>query len=512
MASPPQTPALRQPLFWAYGLREVGDLAAYRRLGLNTVYIDLPAGEQSLDPVFRQFIRAAAAYGLQAIIGIPTALGREQGDERDPTSPYNEQYVSAVDQFVQAVVRTYQDEPAVIGWATEHNPSARITYSDADFQQHLQEHYATVADLKAAWGSQFGSFRSVHRADVQSDADEPFAIGRRSLALAEYERAAFADLHKRWLMSIRRFDDTRPIFTGRLRLYRSLASVPTDYTCIVPDATGPPVMADQQTQGAERIVIARRGGRCEAIPCVRLPISVRLPPPLPAQALRHPKVRALEHIGRQSVEAPRLRSVRSWLSWAALNGARGVAFASWERLRDESQGVHELVRSFLTDPDSAELFTLRPQASAAVLYEPYEPVVSERDVGFYGYLRAPGDMETATLLSLCRLPSTYGATDVLALDDLEALDLSRYGVIVAPRAYNLPRTAQEKIERYVEGGGAFVADLGVGLFQAGSWSKLPPRLMALFGIEEIVRLQNTYRGGWQAGNGFVGTTAPEFAS
>ncbi|MGD8240609.1 MAG: beta-galactosidase, partial [Armatimonadota bacterium] len=447
--APPSLPALRGPLFWAYGLREVGDLAAYRRLGLNTVYVDLPAGAQSLDPVFRQFIRAAAAYGLQAIIGIPTALGREPGDERDPTSPYNERYLSAVDQFVQAVVHTYQDEPAVIGWATDHDPSARITYCDADFQQHLQQHYATVADLNAAWGSQFGSFASIRRADAQRDADEPFAIGRRSLAVAEYERAAFAGLHKRWLMSIRRLDDTRPIFTGRLRLYRSLASVPTGYTCIVPDATGPSVMADQQTQGAERLVIARRGGRCDAIPCLRLPVSVRLPPPLPDEALQHPKVRALEHIGRQSVEAPRLRSIRSWLSWAALNGARGVAFASWERLRDESQSVHDLVSSFLTGPGSQELFTLRPQASAAILYEPYAPAVSERDSDFYGYLDAPGEAATATLLSLCRLPSTYGATDVLALDDLEALDLSRYGVILAPRAFNLPQTAQEKIEQYV---------------------------------------------------------------
>jgi hypothetical protein len=140
------------------------------------------------------------------------------------------------------------------------------------------------------------------------------------------------------------------------------------------------------------------------------------------------------------------------------------------------------------------------------------PVALQLGIGFYGDLDVPGELEAAMLLTSCRLPSAYGTVDVLAADDLEKIELSRYGAILAPRAFNVPEMAQEALELYVEGGGAFLADLGVGLSQTGSWTEMPPRLMALFGIEEIARLQNTYSGGWQAGNGFVGTTVPEFPS
>jgi len=505
-------PALREPLFWAYGLRDAVDLDAYSHLGLNTVYIDVSMAPDGTHVAVGQFIRAAAARGLHVIVGIPTALGRERGDERDPASAYSERYLSAVDQLVQAVVRAYRDEPAVIAWATGHHPAAHMTYSDADFRRHLQERYSSVAELSAAWDSQFISFDSVRMVDAEQDASQPFAIGRRSLAVAEYQRAAFAALHRRWLRSIRQYDDSRPIFTGRLHLYRSLVSVPTEYGCVVADATGLPVRADLQTQAAERIAIARHGGLCDAIACLRLPSGLRLPSARPEIPSEDPQLRALQHLHRGSLDAPRLHALRTWLTLAGLQGSRGIAFSSWERLRDETVELREAVRDFLTDPAGNRLFTTRPQASAAILYEPYLPVVSQRGLGFYGYLNVPGEVETALLLSMCRLPSAYGTVDVCGVEDLEKLDLARYGVILAPRAFNLPETAQEALERYVHGGGALLADLGVGLSQAGSWLALPARMMALFGIEEIVRLQNTYRGGWQAGNGVVGMRTAEFPS
>lgn len=489
MATDKRKPALPEPLFWAYGWRNAAHLASYRDLGLNTIYVDLPLVQPGPDPAVRRLIRAAAAAGLHVIVGIPTGLGRQQAGERDPTSSYNERYVSALEEFVGAAVRAYRDEPAVIAWGTQHDPAAYMTYCDRDFQRHLEGYYASVDELNETWGAQFLSFRSVRMADAEPDSSQPFAIGRRSLAVAEYKRAAFAELHNVWLTSIRKFDDSRPIFTGRLRLYRSLAAVPTDYSCIVSDATGAPVVTDLHTQALERIAIARRAGLCEAVPCLRLP---------PGGEGFGPRV-------RQGL-------LRRWLTLAAVQGARGVAFASWERLYADTQELHQALRSLLTDPACTGLFTIRPKSSAAILYEPYVRVTTHGRSGFYGYLDAPGDLEPATLLGTCRRPSAYGTVDVLALEDIEKIDLARYGVILAPRAFHLPESAQQAVESYVEDGGAFVADLGLGVFQTGSWTDLPPRMMDLFGIEEFVSLKNTYRGGWQAGNGFVGAETAEFPS
>ncbi len=479
-------PSLPGPLFWAYGLRDPDDLPAYAGLGLNTIHIDVPLDTQGTHPVVLQFIRAAGTHGLQVIVGIPTGLGRGRDGERDPITPYGESYMSEVDQFIRAIVTAYRDEPAVIGWATEHHPGTQIAYSDADFQRNLQEYHTSVAELNTAWGAQFATFRGIRMAEAQRDADQPFQVGPRSLAVAEYRRDAFATLHRRWLRSIRQCDESRPIFTGRLHLYRSLSSVPTEYDCVVSDSTSPPVGADPQTKAVERVAIARHGGLCAAIPCVPLP---------PAAS-----------------QAPRVRALKTWLALAAIHGASGVAFPSWELLRRETQELRQGLQELLTDPDFVRLFEMRPEASAAILYEPYMPVALQLGIGFYGYLDVPGELAAAMLLTSCRLPSAYGTVDVLAADDLEKVELSRYGAILAPRAFNVPEMAQEALELYVEGGGAFLADLGVGLSQTGSWTEMPPRLMALFGIEEIARLQNTYSGGWQAGNGFVGTTVPEFPS
>ncbi|MFQ6096086.1 MAG: hypothetical protein ACE5O2_00035, partial [Armatimonadota bacterium] len=219
----------------------------------------------------------------------------------------------------------------------------------------------------------------------------------------------------------------------------------------------------------------------------------------------------------------------SWIRLCAAHGARGVAFASWPRLRRAISAEPELAARLgggtpLTDALRSELarnpFDLHPRASAAILYEPYakgastrasaEPGVRRREANLYGFMDK-GGAEFDPLFSAFGGGTAFGGVDVLTVEDVTHVDLDQYGVILAPQAFSAPPEALAALDEYVMRGGALVADFGFGVRQTGSWLAMPDRAAALFGIRKFIGISNTY-GAWRAQDARITSAVPGFPS
>ena len=448
------------PFAFCYGLERGGSLQALKDLGLNTLYIDLlPSDVSDLEPCLA-LIRSAQEQGLKVIIGLPTCLTSAYH-----VSPLNDEYTGSVRELILYLVRALKDEPGVSAWGTGHSLERSLRYSDDDFRRYLQRHYGSLADLNVFWGSNFPTWPSITREQAQKvDAKAPYQIGRASVDVAEYQIWAFRETMRLWLEAIRSVDDKRPVLTGRVTLYRSLASIPDGYDVVCVSMPPDVLETDVEAHNVHAVDMARRGGKFGALPVLRVPF--------------------------RSSPVYTQDKLRDWIAQAALHGSNGFALEDWAQISEVyelEQRLPERSRHLTRNVSSWRdlTFGVAPKATTALVYSPYAEGFEVTAQPVYGYLSGLLPGEPSTLINGLRLGSRYGLLDYLCVDDLPQVDLEQYGAIVLPACLQLPRAQAVQLEEYIGSGGAAIADLGLGMYQSGSWTALPHELSQSFGIAQI---------------------------
>lgn len=477
------------PFFWAFGVTDPRHLDSYKALGLNLLWVDVRDESGAADARALALIRAAEQQGLSVIVGLPTALGWLKERPDYALDPWDEAYVRALRGWLPQAVKTYGRSPSVVGWGTQHWPGSLINYSDAGFRAFLRRIYGSTEALNRAWGTEIRDLDGVRMADAAAHVDDPLGVSRSSLEVAEYQRAAFGELLGLWASALREAGAEGMLCTGRLRLFRSLLSVPPEYDCVVAD---PSVAgrADALADLLQGVQIARRGGQRRGV--------VTVPPP-PAS------------LGGPGHRARREATLADWVTNAGLRGASGVAFAQWLTLRGDN-AVGQPLRSLLTASSTRRRFRTPPTATAAIVLSPYARGEGLGHQAVYGYLTDQARGEPGTLLRAFVEGTRYGQLDVLALDDLTQAELERYGCLLMPQPYRLSGEAQAALDAYMLKGGVVVADFGAGMYEAGSWMEMSPRLASMFGVAKVLRVSNAFGNRIGAANARVAAGFPEFPS
>ncbi|HEY3398289.1 MAG TPA: hypothetical protein VGM19_11610 [Armatimonadota bacterium] len=436
---------------WLYGLQGSAAPETALRLGLTTLYLPVTTSVSDLEDC-RRVVATAHQAGLQVIIALPCLSAKQPADPWDPA------FREDAGARLRTVVRQLQAEPGVDAWAVADYPERELQLTPTDFQAFLQTRYPSLPALNAAWGSAFPTWGDITPTTARAlDAQQPFAVGRASIEVADFQADGLHRLLAFWADEVRGLDPTRPLFTGRLALYRSLVSVPDSYRYVVPEMPVEVLEADLLSQNVQAVDLARQGGAREVVPSLRLPV-----PPDPNYATG--------------------RTLARWLREAALHGARGAAVDGLTRLRDNpsSADVTEKLTAALRSVAGA--FCVRPRCRLAILYEPYAEGLAVEKLPVYGYLAGLAPGEPSLLMQTLRLGGCYGLVDYLSRDQLVSADLGGYSAILAPTALRLPPEVQGKLRTYVERGGRFVCDLGAGLFETGAWLALPPDLARICGV------------------------------
>ncbi len=442
---------------WMYGLQGAAGLDTARQLGLNTVYLRTTTLVDSVEEN-RRTAQAAERLGLQVIVALPTLSEARAADPDDP------EYVAEVGARIRTIVRQFLRESAVTAWAVSDYAEQAVHYTPAGFQAFLQKRYGTLDLVNAAWGSQFPTWASITLTSArQADVLQPNQVGRASVDLADYQADALERLLALWAREVRALDP-RPLFTGRLCLYRSLVSVPEDYAFIVTEAPVDLLEPDYLSQNVQAVDIARQGGAREVIAGVRVPV-----PPAPYYA-------AGATVGR-------------WLREAALHGARGVALDGAERIAQCASPADVLTKLAAHLRPLEGAFQARPQNSLAVLYEPYAEGLAAGGIPAYGYLAGLATGQPSLLVQAFRLGTRFGLVDYLTPERMVGADLENYSAILAPTALRMPVELQARLRLYVQRGGRLVCDLGAGMYETGSWQSLPPELAGLCGVASFGALQ-----------------------
>ena len=451
------------PYTWLYGAHDIGSLPVAKALGLNTIFLQMPTEvSPALLAQARVVVTQADRLGLHVIVGLPTTM-----EGRFKPSLNSAPYVEALAAYVSEVVPALRDEAAVIGWATGDHLEKELSLSDAGFRAYLLAKYGTLAGLSDQWKTEVRSALSITMDDaLELDDELPFGAGMPSIDLADYQAQAYRDMMVYWAELIREAvpeDDL--LFTGRVSLYRSLPLIPDEYDVIV-TATPPDLLEpDWETHNVQSIDIARRCGRREVIPCLRLPGPLN------------------------QIEAFAAQRLHEWMMIAAMHGAAGLCFeAPPEAMRERV--VHKQLASGLSWMSEQAAFRSRPRAVAAALYEPYADGFAALDTPVYGFIKGLSAREPSDLFNSFKHGTRFGLLDYLTIDDLPTAELGGYSVIFAPMALDLPNAAQEALAEYVQGGGVLVADIGAGFVQTGSWQALPPRLEALFGVQPFHEMKS----------------------
>ena len=445
---------------WMYGLRAERGLEMAQKLGLNTLYLPTTNTGDSLRESQR-VAQLARARGMQVIIALP-ALSQDLA----PTDPDDEAFREEVGGRMRAVVHWLKDEPGVTAWAMADYPERELRLTPQGFAAFLQRRYGSLAAVNAAWGTAYEVWGQITIPAARSaDSQLTYAAGRGSVDAADYQVDALRRLLVFWAEQVRGLDPGRPLFTGRLALYRSVASVPPAYSYVVPEAPVDVLEPDLVAGNIQAVDLARQGGAFEVVPSLRVPV--------PPEA--HYRLGA---------------TLARWVREAQLHGARGVALDGVQRILDS--GAPQQVLDSL-GPQLAPLagqFTVQPRPALAVLAEPYAGGRLVGEVPIYGYLAGLSPGEPSVLASALRLGSKFGTVDYLSLEHLLTADLEGYSAVLAPCALRLPLEAQAKLRDYVQRGGRLVCDFGAGVYETGSWLELPPELASLCGILKLSDLKD----------------------
>jgi Beta-galactosidase len=462
------------PYVWIHDVYSVTALGRARRIGVNTIHLDLPEklSAEALADAHR-IAQACNEQGLQVIVGLPTTLS-----EGYRTALDNPRYVEAVTAYIHDAVSSLEDEPAVIGWATGDHLERYLALSDEAFVEYLTGKYGEVSALNEAWQTKVGSIDGLDLAGAQRLDDAlPFGVGMSTVDAADFQADQYRKVMALWAQLVRAASGGKGLlFTGRVTLYRSLPLIPKDYDVIVTSMPPELLEPDWNTHNVQAIDIARRGGRRSVMPCLRVP--------------QPPDTEDL-NVDRWDFhdEVYFTNRIHEWMLEAALHGACGVAFEGEPDTLEAVQIQTQLQKGLRWLADQ-QAFGAEPRGNAAILYEPYADGFSSLKIPVYGYCQNLSAGEPSNLAAALRRGTRFGPVDYLTVEDLTDADLDRYSVILAPLALDLPDNAQEKLAEYVLHGGVLVADIGAGFAQSRSWQALPPRLAGLFGVPGLVEMRS----------------------
>ncbi len=468
---------VREPMVFVYGAQSRDAIGQVAEMGANCLYLDTSRENTANMAPLDDRIALAAENGLRTIVVIPTL----QHSFNMP-SPLGSNYRKWVTEKITAVVTHFRDNEHVIAWAVEGLSEWEVDCGNGDFREYLSAWYPDLAALNESWGTTFSDLEQVSMETVrQIDAGHPFGVGRASVDLAEYRRLAYHDILALWARTIKSLDSSRPLMTGPVTLYRSLTAIPPQYDIVCPATPPDELEPDYLTHNVHSVDMARRCGRFDVIPFLRVPL----------------------HQGESS-------SLTSWIAVAALHGARGVALDNWWAL-ENSPAPHlsrQEVALALEASRPRETMRIVPQATMAFLYEPYvgglstgdcapkrgarpgprlEPTeLQKQNLPAYGYIEGLLPGEPSNPFGAFRVGTQFGIADYITLQDAPGVDLQQYSAILAPMALRLSGALQSRLAQYVRYGGALVLDYGAGMYETGSWLSLPPAVAELCGILELV--------------------------
>ena len=516
------------PLLWADGISDIADLDSYAATGLNTVVVRLQwrASDDGAplenDLVgARAFADAAAAKNLNIVYALPAApTGMERAVR---TAGDSEPYFLLWNNWVAGAFDRLRDTPNLLGWMLPDDPRALPYADDIALGRWARANFASIEVLNNQWKTGFGSFDELSISVIETtirtwqgvppDASseeiedrmrdnppktaQPWAWHPAALGLAQFRLEAYRALLGRWARIVKETDPLHFVMSGRTPDYAQLLALPPEIDVAVPDIAPGVAENDMATHNPQSIDIARRGGRFAAVAML-----ATAPARLPVEALP--------------------RAMQMWMRVALVHGASGIGFASWNDLKPnaalraaisgvlrQAAPVEKELKTGATstvEPNLASLRNAAPQATAAVLLTPLadgQTLQIGRDAitgapsgeprGLYGFGTDMIHGEPSNLVWALRWGTAFGSVDYLAPEDLQDVELDRYGALLMPQALSLDDAQVAAIGRFVFNGGAAVADLGVGAVQSG-WQAmmLPPSVQSLFGVMSPQTFRNTH--------------------
>jgi hypothetical protein len=441
-------------LRWAEGLTDPADLDQYAALGLNAVHIRVGESSAGTLAAASELAAAAEERGLLVVVTLAPGNLMDESGRRLAPNPRAQAYAAAANAFAAMAVEFLGQHPRLIAWGVSVRPYD-VVVNDIGFTRYLRDWYPSLAALNISWGTEFTAWDEITMNSARDvDSGLPMGIGRASIDYAYYLELAYADVMSVWSEAIRAADARRPVLAVGLSDYRSIISVRPDYDGIVLATTPAVAEFDRMTSNVHAVDIARRANAFA-----------------PIQALN----------ARSAADAD---AAVAWAGLALSHGAAGIAFTSWSSIRDSA----ELAAAIEQIAEMADLqgYPQTPLAQAAVLYEPFAGGALVEGRGLYGYLDGVGAGTPTTFFAAARAGTRYGLIDVLRWGQVAELDLSQYGAIIAPAAYYLPEEAQVALQNYVLRGGAFVADAGVGMYQAeGTIDSMPAIIRDIMGLRYL---------------------------
>ena len=459
------------PFVFMYGAQEEQSIPKLAAMGMNAICVTPELADAIELRQLDRRVELAGRCGMGSIIVIPTVTS---SFDLMPTPTGGRYREWAVD-LITRIVGHFRDSPDVVAWATGDFLEESIDYNSADFRAFIQRRHRTVEALNEAWGTKYTNWGDLSQQAARDlDQDMPFGVGRASVDVADYRLEACREVMSLWAATIKGLDPSRPLMTGRISRYRGLAAVPQGYDIVCPFMSPLMLEDDPLTHNVHAVDMARRAGRFEVIPCLAAPLTEQA-------------------YGRGDLAR--------WVGLAALHGARGVGIADWQTIQDSAAPtmVFRELGKALTTRVGPETFTIQPTPTIALLYEPYAGGFDAANAGVYGYLEGFSAGEPNNPFHDLRLGSRYGITDYITLDDLPLSDLSQYGVLLAPMALRMPRNCQAQLVQFVRSGGALVCDLGLGMYETGSWLRIPETFLGAFGMSQLIEMEQAsgiLRVGW----------------
>jgi len=428
---------------WAAGVQSVAELDSYAAVGFDLIYVPLPYNGSA-----RDLVRAAAAKGLGVILALQpiaaTGSGRLRMD--DPAA------VRMTAKWLAETAEEWRDTPGLVAWALQDDVEEAVDWSAQGFAQYLSWKYARdPVRLSVAWGAEIDSFDEASgELGPSLDALRPGGIGQPSMDHAAWRRDGVQALLRRWATTIATIDPLHPVIGGRMDRFRTLLAAPEELAGLQPAMLPAGGWHDAALHQPGAVAAAAQAGRYAAVPWLQAAAD-------PASLIR-------------------------WTRLMFGRGAAGVAFDDWTALASDPARL-AAVKQALREATQNGAASFRPAASAAVVLSPLirGPQLGPRSV--FGYGTAGGD-EPAGLLEMLRVGSRHGPLDVLQIRDLQRVDLSRYGAILLPAAFDLTLDGAGMLQGYVRSGGILFSDLGAGaMAMGGDLRYLPPPLVEVFGLE-----------------------------
>lgn len=465
-------------LVGARNVLKAEDLDAVKALGINTVLIEVLWAEKTDYKLLHQFAEAAAEKEIWVVLSIGLVPPPQPDDPTLVVSPLSKPYSQLLADWLKYVVDHFRDLPNLLGYATQDNPGLVINHSDRDFQSYLRRMYSMPANLIQSWKIQVTGFEAATLEVAQKlDDSLPASFARSSVDVCVYQWAALSDLMRIWAKELRALDKERLIFTGRLADYKTIISVPDDYDVVIPAAYPTLLEPDKLAHNVHAIDMARQANQFAVTPSL------------------------LSSGGQGVLDAEVRQQLPNWIHEAFLHGSAGVWLSDWEKLhKADSKDAGKpneldarLTQQFKAISESRIAESL-PQATVAFVYEPFGEGIFADGNPLYGFARQLSLEEPNHPFFDFRRGTRYGLVDYLSHDSLTRVDLSQYRTIIAPLCLWLLPEAEAALTRYVQNGGVLLADLGIGMAQAGgTFVDVPPGLQQLFGNWGINRLVDMNR-------------------